>query len=261
MENDIIKIFKVKDPSWLKEYINYSKERKYIPTGYMELDNLIDGFYPGCLYLIGAWTGVGKTTLILNLLVNLKNVRQLVFTTEVTASAYLEKMLSRLSGIEYKFIRQNTSLIHNDLIPILNEFDINIVDKYKPEVKDIRYCLDRIKPQIIYFDYFQNVGTNPFIINKYVEYTKKVEEIFNLDREYNIPIVLASQLKRPTGDSANKRPEIWDMKETGKLEESAHVAMLLSKSPNGLFIDVVKNRNGPVGEFELKGEWSINKLG
>ena len=252
-----------KDEIWIQKHFSSKESKKYISTGYKSLDNLIDGFYGGCLYVIGARPGTGKTTLVLNFLVNLKHKKQLIFTTEIEAKQFLEKLASRLFGIDHKEIRQNLDTVREPIlgqIEKFKEYDIHIVDEYKPNTKDVRQIIETIKPDIVYFDYFQNVFINPFVSQRYQEYTRKTEEFFNMARDYNIPIVLTSQLKRAPEDRKDSRPEMADMKETGKLEESAHVAILLSKTSNGILVDVCKNRNGSVGEFELLGLWNINKL-
>ena len=250
------------DLQWFKDYtINKKKTKTYIPTNYMLLDSYIDGLYGGCLYLIGARPGIGKTTFVLNLLSKQKGKKCLVFTTETSKEKFLEKFLSLVLHLEYKNLRQNlieTTTLFNDL-ECLKAYNIYLVDCYKPTVKQIEDKVKEILPDILIIDYFQNVRIQSQMY-KYQEYTNNVENIFNISRNYNIPVILCSQLKRFSENRKDDEPELSDFKETGKLEETAHAVMLLHQTDGRLVCSLAKNRDGQIGELKFKGLWQYNKL-
>jgi replicative DNA helicase len=69
-----------------------------------------------------------------------------------------------------------------------------------------------------------------------------------------VPIVAMSQLSRPKDGNANFRPNRFSLKESGSLENDAHVIVLVYRPVNdsGQYegndeLIIAKQRNGPVG--------------
>ena len=80
-----------------------------------------------------------------------------------------------------------------------------------------------------------------------------------LARECKIPVVAMAQLNRGVEQRENKRPLMSDLRESGALENDAHVVMLLYRadyykaddSPGEAEVIVGKNRNGATGIVKL----------
>lgn len=238
--------------------------KTYIPTNIGMLDRAIDGYYEGTIWVIGGWPGAGKTTFIINLISKLRGQRISVFDTETSKYRYLEKLLCCLTDISDKSIRTNDEqaikLVKSNL-HILKDYNLNIIDKSSPTLKDIEDELKINKPRILIIDYFQNLDI-PGGTNRYGEFTNLARNIEKLTKKYRCTTLLASQLKKPL--EINLRPTKFDLKETGKLGEMARVIVLLShviEDEDGeLFIDIAKARDGSIGWFKVKGNWESNRI-
>ena len=234
----------------------------FIPTGFKALDDLVDGFYPGTVWIIGGWPGTGKTTTLMNLVANLKHTKILLFDTETTKQIWMEKFISLLAMIPYKDIRTD---IKNTLpslllkLNLLDDYDIIVVDDSSPTLQRIEQSILKHTPKVVAIDYIQNIDAEEQrFANRYSAYTYVVRQLERLAKNYNTTVILCSQLRKP--DREQDRPTLFDLKETGKLGEAAHVVMLLRKHEDGLAVDIAKSRNGLLGEFVFKGMWGFNKL-
>ena len=88
----------------MQGFINGIKESvntPYIPTGFTRLDNVLDGgLYEG-LYIMGAITSLGKTSLALQMADQIAQAGQdvLIFSLEMARSELMAKSISRLTMI------------------------------------------------------------------------------------------------------------------------------------------------------------------
>ena len=95
-------------------------------SGYKELDELINGFEPGKVYVIGGRPGMGKTQFAVNLSLRLsKEEHTVIFSLEMPGKGLAKRALSnignlpgyridgsKLQGEEWTQITQALSLIH-----------------------------------------------------------------------------------------------------------------------------------------------------
>jgi replicative DNA helicase len=72
--------------------------------------------------------------------------------------------------------------------------------------------------------------------------------------------VLVVHLNRETTKRADGAPRLSDLKNSGEIEDASHVVALLSRDQGSdvLKVDVAKNRNGPVGQVELR--WAGDQM-
>ena len=232
----------------------------YIRTAIPALNKFIDGMYPGTIIGIGAWPGHGKTTLVMNLMAGLQGQKVSVFDTEMSKYRYMEKFVSLLTETPHEQIRTNLSGCVDDLISklsVLDKYNIHIIDLSSPSIQDIETEIKTNLPRVVIIDYFQNIFiSNP--MNRYGEYTGIARKLEDLAKKYQCTMVVLSQFKKP--ESGVSKPTIFDFKETGKLAEMFHVALLLGRDGDNMVIDVAKNRDGLIGEFKVQGNWQCNKL-
>lgn len=243
------------------------RDRIFIPTGLRNLDGLLDGYYPGTVWVIGGWPGTGKTTLTLNLVSKLPGTKISIFTTgETSKERFMERLMCCLTGTSDRDVRiGEASAIANvsGKLNMLDSYDINIIDKSSPSVKDIEDELKIRKPDILFVDYFQNLEIPENVINRYAAFTNIARSLEKVVKKYKSTLVLNSQLRKP--EDINMRPTLFDFKETGKLGEMAHNAILVSsnsaeRNDGEMFLDVAKARDGKLGQFTIKGSWDSNKL-
>src|SRR5690606_33836683 len=82
-------------------------EPEGLKTGFVDLDNQIEGLQPGDLWILAARPSMGKSALAMNIAENvaLSGGNVLVFSLEMTKQALMNRMLSSLSKINNRTIR------------------------------------------------------------------------------------------------------------------------------------------------------------
>lgn len=82
--------------------IESSKTASYIPTGFKKLDELLDGGLYSGLYIVGAISSLGKTTLCLQIADQIAQAQKkdvLIFSLEMSKSELIAKSISRITSI------------------------------------------------------------------------------------------------------------------------------------------------------------------
>lgn len=82
--------------------IESSKTASYIPTGFKKLDELLDGGLYNGLYIVGAISSLGKTTLCLQIADQIAQAQKkdvLIFSLEMSKSELIAKSISRITSI------------------------------------------------------------------------------------------------------------------------------------------------------------------
>ena len=86
------------------------------------------------------------------------------------------------------------------------------------------------------------------------------QNLKNLARELNIPVLAVSQLSRAVESRGTKVPQLADLRESGAIEQDADVVMFLYRedtdvenwSPQVLTkLLIAKHRNGPLGQLDF----------
>ena len=78
-------------------------------TGFDGFDKYYKGFYPGELVVIGGRPGMGKTSLMINLAINMSLQTPLVFISmDVSAETLSTRMIAALTGIPPNSIRDHS---------------------------------------------------------------------------------------------------------------------------------------------------------
>lgn len=116
---------------------------------------------------------------------------------------------------------------------------------------------------MIVIDYLQLMGSG-VNTNRVQEISEISRGIKSLARELKVPIIALSQLSRAVDSRPDKAPVLSDLRESGSIEQDADVVIMLLREdyydnpgatasmPGITRVLVRKNRNGPVGEVQLK---------
>jgi len=116
------------------------------------------------------------------------------------------------------------------------------------------------KKKLIFIDYLQIVGGGAGD-RKHERVGDVSSRLKALARHLEIPVIVAAQLNRGTGDF----PKCDDLKDSGQIEQDADVIMLLhhdrdedNNQVKESFINIDKNRDGSKGIAEVKfqGEYT-----
>tara|TARA_R100000388_G_scaffold94160_1_gene80514 strand:- start:668 stop:1972 length:1305 start_codon:yes stop_codon:yes gene_type:complete len=253
-----------------------------IPTGFMYLDRLTNGFNAGELIILAARPGMGKTTLALNFMTTsaLCDKRALLFSLEMGSREIGYKLLSSQSDIEHDRIKRGKlttdeyKKIHNDISPLINNNNIIIDDSAALDIYQLRTIARKInhetKLDMIVVDYLQliqgqdrqNKQQNREQQISYISRQLKV-----LAKELELPVICLSQLSRAVESRADKTPMLSDLRESGAIEQDADMVIFIYRDAyykkaddRGCKVLLAKNRHGETGTVDITFRGEICKF-
>ncbi len=245
-----------------------------IPTHFIDLDKMLNGFNNSNLMILAARPAMGKTALAVGLAENIcfrNHMPVGIFSLEMSASQILHRTICSQAEIESEKI-QTGSLSGSEYqrvvaaVNMMQKHTLLIDDQPGLKITDIRARARRMKEAhnvgFIVIDYLQLIsgsGNSRSNENRQTEISEISRMLKNLARELNIPILCAAQLSRKVEERQGHRPMMSDLRESGSLEQDADVVMMLFRrdyydkydKPGMAEIIVAKNRHGPVGDVQL----------
>jgi len=244
-----------------------------IPTGFIEMDKLLEGgLQQSDLIIIAARPSMGKTALMLDIARNAahkyhKNVA--VFSLEMSKAQIVRRLVTSRSGIDSKTFRVG-KLAERDcpmFIQVTGEMrnsGIYIDDRGNQSTSQMRAKLRRLMAQtdidLIIIDYLQLMRTDRRTSGLYEKTATLSRDLKAFAKEFDVPVVVGSQLSRKCEDRNDKRPMMSDLRDSGTIEEDADIVAFiyrdeyydpLTDQPNVAEINLAKHRNGPTGMFPL----------
>lgn len=254
-------------------YISNSNNVRKIPTGMRKLDNIYGGGLPTGFSIIGAETGLGKTTFTLQLadtIAKEENVKVLFFSLELSKYELLSKTLSRISYLNNELTSHTPNeFISNEVEDIDNYFskyeeiqeNIFLIDN----IKDIRGIIGNTKAfcnrykndkVVVIIDYLQYIKCDGNSDKQNIDNITR--ELKNITTDYNVSILAISSLSRDGG----KRNDLTSFKESGSIEYTADYVIILKKKvverslafdneDNIITLEFLKHRFGSKDSFEM----------
>ena len=257
----------------LEDVVNRGERITGIPTGFLDLDELLSGLQPNALYVVGARPSMGKTALALSMASNaaIESGRPvLLFSLEMGQLELTQRLLCAEARVNSRNVR-NGQLTESDWGKIahatgrLADAPIWIDDNPNVTVMEIRSKARRLKSRLgdlglIVVDYLQLMTGRSNAENRQVEVSEISRGLKILARELQTPVVALSQLSRQLEMRADKRPMLADLRESGSIEQDADVVMFIYRddvynldSPDRGTAEILvsKHRNGPTGMVRL----------
>lgn len=245
-----------------------------IPTHFVDLDKIINGFNNSHLIILAARPAMGKTALALNIAENIcfKNKLSVgLFSLEMTAEQLVHRVVCSQSEVESDKIRTGALSSHEfqrvvEAVNGMRNHKFVIDDQPGLKITDLRARARRMKEShgvhLIVIDYLQLItGSGSFRTqeNRQNEISEISRLLKNLARELNVPILCLAQLSRKVEERAGHKPMMSDLRESGSIEQDADIIMLLLRReyydpndrPGTAQVIVAKNRHGGVGEVNL----------
>ncbi|MEC0093745.1 replicative DNA helicase [Paenibacillus macquariensis subsp. defensor] len=253
-----------------------------IPTGFVDLDKMTNGFQRNDLIIVAARPSVGKTAFALNIAQNVAvraNETVAIFSLEMSAPQLVQRMICAEANLDANVMR--TGEFKDDDwakltmgISSLSEAQIYIDDTPGVTVADIRAKCRRLKKEkglgMIVIDYLQLIqGRGKGGENRQQEVSEISRTLKQIARELELPVIALSQLSRGVEQRQDKRPMMSDLRESGSIEQDADIVSFLyrddyynadSEKKNIIEIIIAKQRNGPVGTVELVFLKNFNKF-
>jgi len=246
-----------------------------IPSYFKALDQFTSGWQPSDLIILAARPSMGKTAFALNLAESAAvraKVPVAIFSLEMSREQLLQRLISARANIEQTLLRNGRlsgsewqKLV--DAAAILSAAPIYIDDTPGITVTELRSRARRLKAeqdlQLILIDYLQLMTSDRrrgSSENRQQEISEISRSLKALARELKVPVIALSQLSREVEKTADKRPSLSHLRESGALEQDADMVMFIyreeyydreSERKGIAEIIIAKHRNGPVGTVEL----------
>ena len=262
-------------PDVLDRLGEMSEHENHLPglsTGLSAIDQKITGLNKSDLILLAARPGMGKTSLALNVALNVAKGGKTVavFSLEMSREQLATRLLSSEALVENNRLR--TGLLRETdwekiagAATVLNRLDIRIDDNPLLSVADMNAKCRRLEGlALVVVDYLQlmtSAGGGRGGENRQQVVSDMSRMLKIMAKELNVPVICLSQLSRANEKRDDKRPMLSDLRESGAIEQDADIVLFLyrddyynedSEKHNIAECIVAKNRHGETGKVELR---------
>jgi replicative DNA helicase len=244
-----------------------------LKTSFKDLDSILQGFQKSDLIIIAGRPSMGKTAFSLNLgkkIVEKYDLPLIIFSLEMSRQQIIYRFISTDCQINSNRLKTNKMTSEewkklSESMLKLSKLPIFIDDNPNLTLSDIRLKLRKVfsekkKTGVIIIDYLQLMKISFNMENRVQEISYLTRNLKILAKEFEVPILVLSQLSRSVESRLNKRPMLSDLRESGSIEQDADIVIMLYRedyytdklSANNIteFI-IAKHRNGPVGTARL----------
>jgi len=251
-----------------------------VPTGYVELDEIMFGFHRKDLIVVAARPGMGKTAFMLCLVNNIaieNDIPVALFSLEMS-SEQLEMRLKvmrtqidnskvrrakELDDEEMEALKQATKEIQNapffvDDTPAINIIELRSKAMEVVRTKDVK---------AIFIDYLQlmsGIENRKKVWNRENEIAEISRGLKAVAKDLDVPVIALSQLNRKLEERGDKRPKLSDLRESGAIEQDSDIVMFIYRDevynktdeyglPTEGKVEVLisKHRNGALANIPL----------
>ena len=251
-----------------ERYNKLTRTQPGLSTGIPKLDDICGGLFRGELIILAGRPGLGKTTFGLQMAKDIavkKNV--LLCSLEMSVSSLTDKLMVGITGKPASVIRRgNYSDDTLDKLILglgsLSEGNLYISHGAR-NTTQLRGYIEKMMSgygcSAVFVDHLQMFMDKAK--SRYEAITNISSELQTMTKEFDIPIVVLSQLSRAVEIRADKRPVLSDLRDSGSIEQDADAVWFLYRdsyysdtaSREAAEIIVAKNRaTGVTGKIQLK---------
>ena len=250
-----------------------------VPSGYVSIDRITQGWQASDLIILAARPSVGKTAFSLNIARNAAvdhNMPVAIFSLEMPKIQLAMRLMITESGLPAEKIKGGSKLEPYEWeqlqvkIKKLSAAPIYVDDTPSLPVMEFRTKVKRLVNskgvRLVIVDYLQ-LMQGPAELRGFRE-----QEVAAISRtlkatakELNVPIIALSQLSRNSVQrtNSNGKPMLSDLRESGSIEQDADMVLFvhrpdfvgLSENPEDrekTQIIIAKHRNGEIGEIDMR---------
>ena len=245
------------------------------PTGWGNVDRMLHGLHGGRLYILAARPGMGKSSFVGDLALNMsqRELPVLFASIEMSREELLTRFIARLSQVSGDALLKGT-VPPNDMPRLskasdeLYKLPLPIMDKTGPTLMSIRAAARQVKKTYgslgaIVIDYLQLMTSTVKGPNRQEHVADLARGLKTMARDLDVPVVALSQLSRGVESRNDKRPSMADLRESGEIENAADVVMFLYRegyyhedaiSDPTTELIVAKNRHGVTGTLRMSAD-------
>ena len=248
-----------------------------IPVCFYDYDAMTQGLPRGGLIVLGGRPAMGKTSLSLNMALNVAKTQNLpvcLFHLDISKEQISNRFLAMELGIESERLR--TGRLHQDEwsllcqgIASLSKLPLYITDQPISSIEDTQSICQKIKEEsakqslgLVIIDYVQLLYYLPIseVTNREEYLLELVKTLKMMARELNVPVIVISQISKDVEKRRNKRPMLSDIRDFEPLEVYSDIITMIYRDEyyypetddRGLAeIITCKHKNGPLGTVKL----------
>ncbi|MGV7078459.1 replicative DNA helicase [Testudinibacter sp. P80/BLE/0925] len=229
--------------------------QRLLYTGLQGVDNALGGINNNDLVVVAGRPGTGKTEFALTLTRNIveKKGSVLFFSLEMGNIQLMDRLLSAGTGIAVQSLREARGIDDHQYAQIANfiertqEHKLYFVDRSGLSEREIcaiaERHLDKEPLSAIVIDYLGLINHSCKSDSPVQKITETTWALKTFAKNFNVPIILLSQLNRKVDERADKRPVNSDLRDSGSIEQDAdRIIMLYRESA------YTKNNDNPYSE-------------
>ena len=250
---------------------------KPISTPWATLNQkLAGGLHPGRLYVVGARTGAGKSVAGQNMVSYAaeRGYPSFVVSVEMPVTEVVSRVISAQAGVDYGSITKRDfdeqSITVDKYIAEHRNIPMYLCDNPSLSIEAIAQKCRALKSRglaLVFIDYAQLITATDRRVARQEQVAHIVRQSKVLAMELGVAVILAAQLNRNAEDDEGEEtgprlPKKSDLRESGELEQSADVILLLhrSKYTGQVYVVVSKNRTGPEGQVILQERYDQARI-
>ncbi len=206
-----------------------------VPTGFVDLDRLTNGFHPGQLIIVAGRPGLGKSTAGLDWVrsCSVRNhLTSCIFSLEMSKIEIVMRLLSAEARVPLHNLRSG-QLSEDDWTKLarqmgeISEAPLYIDDSPNMTLMEIRAKARRLKQRhdlrFILVDYLQLMSSPKRVESRQQEVSELSRGLKLMAKELEVPVIAVSQLNRGPEQRTDKRPQLSDLRESGCLPAGTRV--------------------------------------
>ncbi len=233
---------------------------KGLDTKFVMLDKYTGGLIPTQVWIVGAYTGTGKTFFLLQILLNVlsQGGRVVLFSTEMDRKMNMLRLIANLAGVgTLKILKGHLDDEEKQRVEeaqkVLSEFknQLIIFDNVYT-VEEIQLKVKKLQVQegvnLVIVDYIQNLKGSESL---YERMSNAATNLYRMAQETKVTLMIASQVAQTSAGWSNK--EAIEFKGAGEIAAIADVAVWIKKGENGMReVLLRKVRHGSEGKFKAQ---------
>ena len=214
-----------------------------ISTGWPSIDAMIGGLEPGCLYILAARPGMGKSAMGLQIALHVARdkIGCGVVSLEMQAAQLGRRALAYISGIPAfalrrgQWSREDANRIAKARRAV-HDMPLTIIDEGGQNTAMIALKARNIKRKhglgLLVIDHLHIVSTDSATTKMGETWAvgKVSNDLKRMAKDLNIPIIALAQLSRGPENREDKRPTLADLRQSGNIEQDADAVIFLYRA-------------------------------
>jgi len=225
------------------------------PTMWPAVNDVIGGYRPGAVYVLGARPGMGKSIWGVQAALDLSEYGQVVLhSMEMSERELLTRITANIARVntrrldgsgggmrpeDWGAIRQHAPTVRNLPLRIDDRAGVNM----NQIRSSVRTASRNGKVSGLVIDYLGLIQGKPWQRSRYEVVTDISRELKILAKDFDIPVIVLAQLNRQA--EKDKMPDISHLRDSSAVEQDADVVGLLYEVDGQFGVYLDKNRQGP----------------